>query len=228
MIDDEEYEDSTEDRIEIGGHHDDPFDLGLWLGRWQAFGYIANRCSAADVECLRQIRENKLYHSYARTWGVFCPRYLGFSRAQADRLLQYLEEFGPNYFHLTQIVRVSPQTYRLIAHALREDGAIFHLAAIPLAPENAGKILRAVRSLRLQAAPGRRAPADAASWKPGTASGRKALRERLARFTQRLDSLVQSLSALASLGLDPESETLLSETIQHAVSRLNGLKRALK
>jgi hypothetical protein len=228
-MDDEEYEDSTEDRIEIGGHHDDPFDLGLWLGRWQAFGYIANRCSAADVECLRQIRKNKLYHCHARSWGVFCPRYLGFSRAQADRLLQYLEEFGPNYFHLTQIVRVSPQTYRLIAHALREDGAIFHMAAIPLAPENAGQILRAVRSLRQEAAPKRRNPPPAApSWKPGTASDRKALRQRLARFTQRLESLVQSLSALASLGLDPESAALLFETIHHAVSRLNGLKRALK
>ena len=228
-MDDEEYEDSTEGRIEIGGHHDDPFDLGLWLGRWQAFGYIANRCSAADVECLRQIRKNKLYHCHARSWGVFCPRYLGFSRAQIDRLLQYLEEFGPNYFHLTQIVRVSPQTYRLIAHALREDGAIFHLAAIPLAPENAGQILRAVRRLRQEAAPKRgNPPPDAPSWKPGTAPDRKALRQRLARFTQRLESLVQSLSALASLGLDPQSATLLSETIQHAVSRLNGLKRALK
>ena len=220
-------EDSTENRIQTGGHGD-PFDLGLWLGRWQAFGFIANRCTAADVECLRQFRKKKLYRSHARSWGVFCPRFLGLSRANVDRLLQYFEEFGPNYFHLTQIVRVSPQTYRLIAHALRKDGVIFYLADIALTPENAGKILRAVRSLRLEATPGRRAPAPTASWKPGTAADRKAFRERLARFTQRLDSLVQSLSALASLGLDPESETLLSQTIHHAVTRLNGLKRALK
>jgi hypothetical protein len=26
-------------------------DLGAWLGRRQAFGLIANRCSAADAAC---------------------------------------------------------------------------------------------------------------------------------------------------------------------------------
>ncbi|HUI80868.1 MAG TPA: hypothetical protein VLY24_23240 [Bryobacteraceae bacterium] len=36
------------------------FDLGTWLGRKQAFGLMAGKCSAADAECLRNIREQKL------------------------------------------------------------------------------------------------------------------------------------------------------------------------
>ena len=33
-------------------------DLGIWLGRKQAFSVVAGRCSAADAECLRQIRDS--------------------------------------------------------------------------------------------------------------------------------------------------------------------------
>ena len=35
-------------------------DLGAWLGRHQAFGMIANRCTAADAECLKTIRDQGL------------------------------------------------------------------------------------------------------------------------------------------------------------------------
>ena len=34
-------------------------NLGKWLGRHQAFGLIANQCSAGDAECLKIIRENE-------------------------------------------------------------------------------------------------------------------------------------------------------------------------
>jgi hypothetical protein len=44
------------------------FELGTWVGRRQAFGLIANKCSAADAECLKQIRESKSYKSVAATW----------------------------------------------------------------------------------------------------------------------------------------------------------------
>ena len=48
------------------------FDLGTWVGRRQAFGIVAAKASAADVECLRQIRDRKLYLIKTRTWGEFC------------------------------------------------------------------------------------------------------------------------------------------------------------
>jgi len=31
-------------------------DLGNWLGRGQAFSLIANKCSAAQAQCLKNIR----------------------------------------------------------------------------------------------------------------------------------------------------------------------------
>jgi hypothetical protein len=34
-------------------------EVGTWLGRHQAFGLIANKCSAADAACLRQIRDSR-------------------------------------------------------------------------------------------------------------------------------------------------------------------------
>jgi hypothetical protein len=35
--------------------------LNRWMGRREAFGLVAGRCAAADIETLRQIREQKLY-----------------------------------------------------------------------------------------------------------------------------------------------------------------------
>jgi hypothetical protein len=154
------------------------------------------------------------------------------SRAQVDRLIQYLVEFGPNYFHLTQIVRVSPQTYRIISPALLEDGILLHQTPIPLAPENAGRILRAVRQLRHAAATHARAllPAPPVSWKPGrgAALDPKALHERLTRLSTRLDALVRAFTALPTLGLDPKNETLVLQAVNRAIGQLTALKRALR
>jgi hypothetical protein len=43
-------------------------ELNRWLGRRVAFSLVAGRCSAADVECMRRIREGKLYASHASNW----------------------------------------------------------------------------------------------------------------------------------------------------------------
>ena len=39
------------------------FNLGTWLGRRQAFGLMAGKAAAADVDCLRQIRDTRMYKS---------------------------------------------------------------------------------------------------------------------------------------------------------------------
>jgi len=46
---------------------DEVYQLGAWMGRKQAFASLAGRCSAADAECLRQIREHKRYRALKRT-----------------------------------------------------------------------------------------------------------------------------------------------------------------
>ena len=116
------------------------FDLGTWLGRRQAFSMIAGRASAADAECLRRIRDQKLYKNRTAKWGEFCARYVGASKTNVDRMIRQLEEFGPPFFHLTQLTRISPETYRAIARQVSEEGLRFEGEAIALVPENAEKV----------------------------------------------------------------------------------------
>jgi len=55
-------------------------DLGVALGQTHAFGLIAGRCSAAQAEGLRRLREDKLYKRLAETWDEFCRTYLQISK----------------------------------------------------------------------------------------------------------------------------------------------------
>ena len=59
-------------------------DLGKWLGRREAFGLIAGRCSAAEVEVMSRIREQKLYLEYGCDWDGFCTQQLHASRRHVD------------------------------------------------------------------------------------------------------------------------------------------------
>jgi hypothetical protein len=127
------------------------FDLGTWLGRRQAFGLIAGRASAADAECLRRIRDQRLYRSKTANWGEFCARYVGASKTQVDRVIRQLEEFGPEFFQLTQLTRISPETYRAIAGQVSQEGLRFEGEMIALVPENAEKVAAAVAELRRSA-----------------------------------------------------------------------------
>src|SRR5260370_2913834 len=124
------------------------FELGTWVGRRQAFGLIANKCSAADAECLKQIRDSKRYKSVADNWDEFCPRYLGRSRGHADRLIEQLEEFGTAYFELSQIVRIPEKAYRAISGAVSGHSIEYNGETIPISEENSGRIAEVVRLLR--------------------------------------------------------------------------------
>jgi hypothetical protein len=130
---------------------DDVFDLGTWLGRKQAFAAMAGRCSAADAECLRTIRQKKLYRARGVTWQQFCTQYAGVSRSLADELIRHLEEFGPAYFHLAGVAKITPQAFRLIASAVSEDGVQCGDEKIPFTPENSARIAVAVEELRTRA-----------------------------------------------------------------------------
>src|SRR5260370_8007554 len=85
-------------------------NLGMWLGRHQAFGLIANQCSAGDAECLKIIRENEEYKKLGLSWEEFCIGHAGVSRESAARLIHYLKEFATTYFHLAPLMQTSTQT----------------------------------------------------------------------------------------------------------------------
>lgn len=61
-------------------------ELGVALGQNHAFGLIAGRCSAAQAEGLRRLREEKLYKRCTEKWNDFCPRYLKMSRSESTAL----------------------------------------------------------------------------------------------------------------------------------------------
>jgi hypothetical protein len=123
-------------------------DLGVALGQNHAFGLVAGRCSAAQAETFRRLREEKLYRRCAETWADFCSQFLKVSKSEVDRTIKLLEDFGPTYFELSQLTRVSPETYRAIAPAI-ENGRLRHNGEeIPLNPENSRKVAAAVAEMR--------------------------------------------------------------------------------
>ncbi len=124
------------------------FELGSVLGQNQSFGLIAGRCSAAQASSLRRLREERIYKRVAPNWREFCANYLKMSQTQADQIIQLWEEFGSGYFELAQLTRISPETYRALAPAIREGVLHARDGAIQLTPENSRQVSAAVAELR--------------------------------------------------------------------------------
>jgi len=101
-----------------------------------------------------------MYRAKKVNWPQFCARYLDISRTEANRIIQRFEEFGQSYFDLSRIVRISPESYRAIAPAVRDKTIEYNGEAIPLTPEHAHRVTAAVQALRQTAAP-KRAPKPA-------------------------------------------------------------------
>ena len=111
------------------------FEIGAFTGRRQAFAALAGTCSAADAECLRRIREAKMYKALGLTWEGFCRERAGVSRVTADKLIRRLEEFGPGFFQLAQVTGITEPDYRRIAGSIRKEGLAFQGEVIPIQPE---------------------------------------------------------------------------------------------
>ena len=122
--------------------------LGRLLGRREAFSLVAARCSAAEAQTLREIREKKLYLNLAADWGGFCVKYLHMGKANANRIIRLLDEFGAAYFEVAQLTQISAATYREIAPSIDEQGLNYNGDVIALIPENAAKVAAAVAEIR--------------------------------------------------------------------------------
>jgi hypothetical protein len=126
------------------------FDLGTLLGRHQAFGMMANKCSAADAHSLREIRRGKLYRAIGLTWEEFCPRHAGICHKTADQIIHRLEELGDGYFDVSQIISLSVAEYRALEPAAGGSAIEFGGERIAITRESAAKIIEAVRAVRSQ------------------------------------------------------------------------------
>lgn len=127
------------------------FDLAVRIGHGQAFGALANKCAQAQAECLRAVRDSESYKLLGLNWEQFCSQHAGLSRAAAENLIAKLTEFGEQYFRLSQLVRISADTYREIAP--RIEGAEIEIGGekVAIVPENAERIRKAVLQLRAKA-----------------------------------------------------------------------------
>jgi hypothetical protein len=139
---------NNETHIESKAGVDKAMALGYALGQSHTFGLVAGRCSAAQAHGIRLLREQKEYKQCCERWEDFCPKYLQMSRIEADRIIRHLEEFGPAYFELSQVTRISAETFRAIAPAV-SDGVLHHNGeAIPLNGENSQRVAKAVAEMR--------------------------------------------------------------------------------
>ena len=119
-----------------------------WNGRHQAFALIAAKSALAQAECLRQLRDSKAYEAYDLTWEEFCTRHAGLGRAQADHLIKRLNEFGADYFRLSELVRISDPVYRKLAPKIQAETLEIGGHKLELVPENAPRIRAAVQAVR--------------------------------------------------------------------------------
>ncbi|HXB72098.1 MAG TPA: hypothetical protein VNY05_27930 [Candidatus Acidoferrales bacterium] len=136
------------------------FNLGQWMGRREAFGLMAGRCSAADVEIVRRIRDEKLYESLDCNWDEFCTRHLHAARRGVEREMGYLRKYGPAFFTVRQLTRISVKDYQSIAGHITEQGVNLDGAVIALHSENTGQVADAVEELLERSGPITSKPAE--------------------------------------------------------------------
>jgi hypothetical protein len=180
-------------------------ELGTWLGRREAFAQLAGRCSAADAECIRKMREERQYRELGMNWEQFCKRKLGISKRGADLIIAQLNEFGPAYFLLAQMARVTPEEYRRISGSVRGQALLHAGEEIPIEAENAGRLAVAIEELRR----GQKADNGDASAQAGTTP--EDLNRVLDQLERTLATAVTETGRVHGLRLDvPQIERLQS------------------
>ena len=188
----------------------DVFRLGEVLGSRRALSAIAGRCSAAEAEHMRQIRDEKLFLAKASNWNEFCPKFLGMSKTHANRLIRLLEEFGPEYFDLAQLTRITPEQYRVLAPAVRDHTIEWKGEAIALLPENSDKVASAVEGLRKELA--------------HAAKPARPRKQRLTTLERNGDSLVAEFKELAEVVPALETDAELRQIRARILQRLSSIR----
>ncbi|HXB67147.1 MAG TPA: hypothetical protein VNY05_02840 [Candidatus Acidoferrales bacterium] len=197
---------------------EDAMEVGTWLGRRQAFSIVAGRCSAADAQCLRELRESKKYKSMGLTWEECCKQRAGIHRSSAEAIIRNLEEFGPDYFVIAQVTGIPAKEYRLIQGSVRNHALLHAGEEIPVAVENAPRLIEAVDALRRGAA---EAPAP-----PGDIAADAA--RRFAKAGKAMQTALAELDELRLMRLDIGGRMRLQSAIGEAAGKLRMLDMQVK
>ena len=131
---------------------DQILELGMLLGERRTLGTIAGRCSAAHAQCIRKMRESKLYVKFAPTWAAYCEKYLKMSKSTANRMIVLVETYGSVYFEVAALTGISPAEFERIHPHIHPDGIHAGGEVIALIPENAQRAIEAIAKLQEEAA----------------------------------------------------------------------------
>jgi hypothetical protein len=182
-------------------------ELGVALGQNHAFAVMAGRCSAAQAMGLRRLREEKLYKRSTEHWDEFCATYLKISRSEADRLIRLWDEFGAGYFEVSELTRISAETYRAIAPSVKDGTLQFQGESIELNEANSRKVAAAVAELR------RALPAK----KPARPIE---MPQRLAELDKRCSALLGEFQDISRLERHGEHRLLFTSVLSKAYTAL--------
>ena len=190
-------------------------ELGIMLGQRRAFGMVAGRCSAAQAECLRKIRDEKTYLKFAPNWAEFCERHLKLSKRTADRAIALLKKYGTLYFETAALTGITPAEFERIGHAIQQDGIHVGRDVIALIPENAARAVDAIARLQAEAA-------AAESAEPAASA-----EERIDELERRARQLCASFHKAA---MDADSTELqwLTGTIKKVQQMINRLELEIR
>lgn len=221
-------------------------DLGMWLGRRQAFALVAGRCSAADAECIRDMRKSKRYRALQMTWEQFCEERLGLGRSTADQVVRQLDEFGPEFFTLAQLTRVTPAEYRRLKPAVRGHALLHAGEEIPIEAENGPRLAAAIEELRRNAkadltasatpvrepeeqAPGRQESSETAEAPAADTSDLMTAAARgISNAQQSLHAALAELERLQTMHLELDDRVRLHSLVGYGAHKFNLLQLAVR
>jgi hypothetical protein len=202
---------------------EDAVELGTWIGRKQAFSLIAGRCSAADAECIRQMREKKAYRAVGLNWDRFCRERLGVCRATADSIVRHLAEFGPAFFTLAQVMHITADEYRRISSAVSGEKLLHAGEEIPIETGNAPRLAAAIEDLRRQ----REAEAAATPSTVSEVTGVD-IDAVFAKIEGAVEALGQDIEQACALTLDAPRRANLRTLLLRTINRLGELGLAIE
>lgn len=118
------------------------------IGRHEALGVANGLVSSAWAATLKQLRDSKAHQAFGIDRESFCTTYLNMSRIHADRLISTYEEFGPIYFNLNQVVKLSREKFRMIAGHVTDEGEIdLGDEKVSITKQNADRIREFIQDL---------------------------------------------------------------------------------
>ena len=185
-------------------------ELGKALGQSLAFGIVAGRCSAAQAVALRQVRSEKVYRRCGLTWKQFCPKHLRMSGTQADEIIRLIDEFGPEYFEHTETVRISADTYRLVAPFIQDKSLRLADEVLELNSANVQRVANRLRESQ-RALP---APAPQPAAEPPAAP--PSFSDRVSALDRRAKSVIAEFREVASVSRQT-GQSLMYESMFHGV-----------